>query len=255
METNSELMKGHWKRCQEDETICEVLVESSQKVISKLDEAGADLDDPKMEALFSQEDWQEILSDLPTQALYSQAAFDYLDSFSKIKSVEELEAALEKRPRDQESLLIFNCLNQWVEIFKINPSPFDVVDVLSEQWWLVNAWGLCARISSGVANSVILPGEKTGVESAERRNQNLTPKDRKKLGYKTDLIWRTLGSPSQDWAVAEAAPDWDPISNKYKFEGTFKLPRHMHDILSARTAEVGGPDRLRSEFVSGLIIG
>ncbi|KAF9190903.1 hypothetical protein BGZ51_008052 [Haplosporangium sp. Z 767] len=214
-----------------------------------------DLDDPSVEKLFSPQDWQEITSDLPTQAFYSDLAYNYLDSFSEIKSREELETSLERRPTDQESQLIFHCLNQWVELFKTDPSPFRVVSALGEAWWLNNVWGLCARAASGVPHSFILPGEKTGVESAERRNQNLAPMERRRIGYKTDLIWRTLDSPEQDWAVAEAAHDWDPTSNKYKFEGAFKLPRHMHDILCARTAEVGGPDWLRNEFVSGLIIG
>ncbi|KAG0259104.1 hypothetical protein BG011_002841 [Mortierella polycephala] len=214
-----------------------------------------DLDDPSVEKLFSPQDWQEITSDLPTQAFYNDLAYNYLDSFSAIKSKEELEASLERRPADQESQLIFHCLNQWVELFKTDPSPFIVVSALGEAWWLNNVWGLCARVASGVPHSFILPGEKTGVASAERRNQNLAPMERRKVGYRADLIWRTLDSPEQDWAVAEAACDWDPNSDKYKFEGAFKLPRHMHDILCARTAEVDGPDQLRNEFVSGLIIG
>ncbi|KAF9087002.1 hypothetical protein BGX27_003034, partial [Mortierella sp. AM989] len=123
-----------------------------------------------------------------------------------------------------------------------------VASRLGEGWWLQNAWGLCSKAATGVPDSFILPGEKTGLESIERRNINIKSTTiKRKSGYKTDRIWRTLGSPDQDWAVAEAATVWDPISDKYKFEGSFKLPRHMHDILSSRTFETN-TDLLRHDY-------
>ncbi|KAF9421947.1 hypothetical protein BGZ76_003912 [Entomortierella beljakovae] len=171
------------------------LAGSASETYSPIHSFMLDLDDPEIEKLFTPDDWNEIISDLPSQAQ------------------------------------------------------------LGEGWWLQNAWGLCSKAAIGVPNSFILPGEKTGLESVERRNLNTKPTTiRRKSGYKTDLIWRTLGSPDQDWAVAEAATVWDPVSNKYKFEGAFKLPRHMHDILTSRTYEAS-IDQLRNEYVSGLLIG
>ncbi|KAF8929463.1 hypothetical protein BGZ47_001028, partial [Haplosporangium gracile] len=43
--------------------------------------------------------------------------------------------------------------------------------------------------------------------------------------WTTDPSPFSVVAPERDWAVAEAAPDWDPISDKYKFESAFKLPR------------------------------
>lgn len=42
---------------------------------------------------------------------------------------------------------------------------------------------------------------------------------------------------------------------KYRNEGVFKLPRQLHDILVARTSEVGGVDSLRKEYICGLLTG
>ncbi|KAF9926293.1 hypothetical protein FBU30_004101 [Linnemannia zychae] len=75
------------------------------------------------------------------------------------------------------------------------------------------------------------------------------------MGARADLIWRTLIVPERNWAVVEAAPEWDPISDKYRSESAFKLPRQLHDILTARSSELGGPDQLRYAFVTGLIFG
>ncbi|KAF9407767.1 hypothetical protein BGZ76_005994, partial [Entomortierella beljakovae] len=135
-------------------------------------------------------------------------------------------------------------------LFNTGPSPFTMIGALGEHWWQQNAWGLCSQIACGTPNSYVLPGEKTGLESVERRNANNALTDGKKSGYMTDLIWGTNGPPDQDWAAVEAATVWDPLVDKYKYEGTFKLPRHMHDILSSRSFETS-VDVLRDECVSG----
>ncbi|KAF9408009.1 hypothetical protein BGZ76_005950 [Entomortierella beljakovae] len=41
-----------------------------------------DLDDQDTKKLFSLEDWDEITSELPTQAQYEEVAYDYLEKFS-----------------------------------------------------------------------------------------------------------------------------------------------------------------------------
>ncbi|KAF9970430.1 hypothetical protein BGZ65_011133, partial [Modicella reniformis] len=100
-----------------------------------------------------------------------------------------------------------------------------------------------------------------GVDSSSRRNHkdhfnNLTPSaGRKKVGDKADFVWRSMANPAKDWGAAEAALVWDEAAQKYIHESNFKLPRHLHDILTARTVEVGGADRLREVLVSGLILG
>ncbi|KAH7042521.1 hypothetical protein BKA57DRAFT_441382 [Linnemannia elongata] len=179
-----------------------------------------------------------------------------MDSFHDVKNIDDLEKALRKRPTDPECLIIYHCLDQWLDLYKaVNPSPFSIVNTLGEAWWINNAWGACMKLANGLPQAFILPGEKTGHDSAERKNKDVASVDRRRIGCKADLIWRTISAPERDWAVAEAAPDWDPIGKKYRYEGTFKLPRQLHDIISARSHEVGEKVRLRGEFVSGLIIG
>ncbi|KAF9926102.1 hypothetical protein FBU30_004279 [Linnemannia zychae] len=79
--------------------------------------------------------------------------------------------------------------------------------------------------------------------------------ERKRIGTRTDLVWRTLTVPETDWAIAEAAKVWCPQGNKYITESKFKLPRQLHDILIGRTMEIGGSHELRDVLISGLIIG
>ncbi|KAF8923259.1 hypothetical protein BGZ58_003187, partial [Dissophora ornata] len=225
------------------------------KTYSALHSFMIDLDDPSVEKLFSVDDWKEITADLPSQTPYSELADLYMDSFHDIKNVEDLEKALKKRPGDPESLIIYHCLDQWLDLYKtVNPSPFSIVNTLGEAWWINNAWGVTMRLANGLPHAFILPGVKAGLDSAERKNKSTTSADRRRIGDKPDLIWRTVSAPERDWAVAEAAPNWDPIGKKYRYEGTFKLPRQLHDILTARSHELGKKDHLRGEFVTGLMI-
>ncbi|KAF9158043.1 hypothetical protein BGX20_003582 [Mortierella sp. AD010] len=215
-----------------------------------------DIDDESVKKLFSVNDWKEITADLPSQTPYSEEADHYMDSFHDVKNVGDLEKALKERPDDPESLIVYHCLGQWPGLYMaVNPSPFSIVSTPGEAWRINNAWGVTMRLTNGLPHAFILPGEKSGLDSAERKNKNITPEDRRRIGDKADLIWRTVSSPEHDWAVAEAVPNWDPIGKKYRYEGTFKLPRQLHDILTARSDELGKKDHLRSEFVSGMIGG
>ncbi|OAQ22241.1 hypothetical protein K457DRAFT_26258 [Linnemannia elongata AG-77] len=87
-------------------------------------------------------------------------------------------------------------------------------------------------------------------------SRDTTPQlSRKKMGVRADLIWRSMLAPEKDWAIGEAARTWDELGQKFIHESTFKLPRQLHDVLMARSLEVGGPDRMRGVLVSGLVIG
>ncbi|KAF9425064.1 hypothetical protein BGZ76_003436, partial [Entomortierella beljakovae] len=215
-----------------------------------------DLNDPQTAKLFSEDDWDEIVSDLPSQAVYSEEAYSYMDKFSNIDSIVDLEKALNDRPTDPDSLIIYGCLDQWLDLFKTaDPSPFSIINSLGEAWWLQNAWGATRKLAKGVPYVFILPGEKACIDSMERRNGNITAADVKQVGPKADLIWRSMIAPEHDWGAAEAATNWDPSSLKYRYESTHKLPRELHDILVGRTHELGMAESLRSEYVSGLIFG
>ncbi|KAF9098172.1 hypothetical protein BGX27_000843 [Mortierella sp. AM989] len=215
-----------------------------------------DVNDPNTASLFSKVDWEEITADLPSQATYSEEVFSYLDSFSEVNTIGDLEKVLSDRPTDPDSRIVYECLLHWLDLFKItDPSPFSVIDALGEMWWLQNAWGATGKLTLGVPHAFILPGEKASIDSTERINGNLTSADVKRVGSKEDLIWRTLMALECDWGVAEAATEWDSMSMKYRYESTHKLPRVLHDILVGRTTEAGSVDALRSEYVSGLIFG
>ncbi|KAG0008094.1 hypothetical protein BGZ80_003856, partial [Entomortierella chlamydospora] len=71
-----------------------------------------DLSDPQTVKLFSEDDRDEIISDLPSQAVYSEEAYSYMDKFTNIDNVADLENALKDRPTDPDSLIIYECLYQ-----------------------------------------------------------------------------------------------------------------------------------------------
>ncbi|KAF9419691.1 hypothetical protein BGZ76_004220, partial [Entomortierella beljakovae] len=214
-----------------------------------------DLDDRKIEALFSKADWKEIISDLPPFQHYGDDADKYIDRCMDVDTKEKLKAVLETRQQDPECKIIHYCLDQWEELLFSESSPFPVAARLGEAWWKENAWGVCRRLTTAVKDAFIIMGEKAGHDSTERRNQDIDNADRKKTGVKVDFLWRTISSPDVDWSAGESATVWDPASMKYRNEGSFKLPRQLHDILVARTSEVGGVDSLRKEYVCGLLTG
>ncbi|KAF9083070.1 hypothetical protein BGX27_004269 [Mortierella sp. AM989] len=161
---------------------------------------------------------------------------EYLDSFDEIETTEELRKQLRERPDDIECELVHECLTDWkiIRILVAFPSV-----------------GICTNLTMGVPNCYMEPGEKTGIDSTMRRNrdrlENCVPNSsRKKMGIRGDLIWRKMTAPEKDWGIGEVARIWDKISNKYISESTFKLPRQLHDILIARTMEVGDAQALRN---------
>ncbi|KAF9178725.1 hypothetical protein BGZ51_007537 [Haplosporangium sp. Z 767] len=218
-----------------------------------------DLSDKITRQLFSKEDWIEICSNLPDVPPYPKEASDYLDKFDRVKTLKDLQDLLDRRPQHTESQLIHECLLNWLHLYETDdPSPFNVAGSLPENWWLKSAWGVCTNLAKGVPGCFVLPGEMTGHDSSARRNndrETTCGNERKRMGVRADLVWRSVVSPETDWAIAEAAKVWCPQGNKYISESKFKLPRQLHDVLIGRTTEVGGANELRNVLVSGLIIG
>ncbi|KAF9201258.1 hypothetical protein BGZ49_008480 [Haplosporangium sp. Z 27] len=222
-----------------------------------------DTSDLYTKSLFTADDWNEIISGIPLTPSYSPEASLYLDGFEGIKSTKDLRLALKIRPDHPEQEIIHSCLVNWLHIYELtSPSPFMISASLSESWWMTGLWGVTVLLCKGVEGSYIINGEKTGIDSASRRNfkehvRNIIPhKVTKKFGTKADLIWRCMKQTERrDWAIAEAALVWDDAGQKYIHESNFKLPRQLHDLLMARTIEVGNHDRIRSAIVSGLIFG
>jgi len=146
-------------------------------------------------------------------------------------------------------------------MYGMDPSPFVMESVLSEDWWMNNAWSGTRLLAKAVPGSYIITGEVTGIDSTSRRNNkerylNIAPQNnRKKMGVRADMIWRTMEAPVRDWMIGEAARQWDENAGKYVRESTFKVPRQLHDILSARSLEVGGAHRLRKVWITGMVFG
>ncbi|KAG0214571.1 hypothetical protein BGX31_001080 [Mortierella sp. GBA43] len=228
---------------------------ADQDTYSPLHSFMVDLNDPDHKKLFTDEDWSEIISDLPSQALYSKETQKYMEIFEDVKTLPDLSEALRQRPMDTESRIVHCCLQNWHDMYSMTPSPFSAIDSFGEAWWMQSAWGACAKLANGVDHSFILPGEKSNIDTANRINTASQPSERKRVGAKADLLWRTLIAPAKDWGAAEAAGEWDAIGQKYRYESTHKLPRQLHDMLAGRTHELGNTDLLRQEFVTGLIIG
>ncbi|KAI1297456.1 hypothetical protein EDD11_007116 [Mortierella claussenii] len=220
-----------------------------------------DLQDKYTESLFSPQDWTEIKSNLPVSVTYSTKAAEYLDTLEDIVQEQDIISALDSRPCDPEMAIVHRCAESWCDMYGMDPSPFVLESVLSEDWWVNNAWSGTRLLAKAVPGSYIITGEVTGIDSTSRRNNkeryvNIVPQNnRKKMGVRADMIWRTLEAPMRDWMIGEAARQWDENAGKYVRESTFKVPRQLHDILSARTLEVGGAHRLRNVWITGMVFG
>jgi hypothetical protein len=86
-----------------------------------------DLDDVKTKALFSEEDWKEIVSDLPPYEHYGKGAGEYLDKCMEVAIREDMRTILEKRQDDPECKIIYYCMDQWYVLLATSPS-----------YWLIN---------------------------------------------------------------------------------------------------------------------
>ncbi|KAF9369086.1 hypothetical protein BGX21_006171, partial [Mortierella sp. AD011] len=153
-----------------------------------------------------------------------------------------------------------DCEKYQLDIYSDDPSPFMIADRLSESWWQNEAWGVTRKLTKGIPNCKMLPGDVAGVESKKRQNRVLhndetNKKGRARIGKKGDIFWRSFDEPTKDWAVIEAAKTWNIYGPKYIIESTSKLPRQLHDILLHRTQEVGSPNNMRTSMVAGLVIG
>ncbi|KAF9376388.1 hypothetical protein BGX21_003499 [Mortierella sp. AD011] len=206
-----------------------------------------DLNDKYTESLFSLQDWTEIKSNLPSSATYSKEVADYIDTLEDIVHEQDIIGVLNDRPHDPEKAIVHRCAESWCDLCSMDPSPFVLESILSEDWWMNNAWSGARLLTKAVPGSYIITGEATGIDSTSRRNNKerhvdvIPHNNRKKMGVRADMIWRTMDTPIKDWMIVEAARQWDENAGKYIQESTFKVPRQLHDILSARSLEVGGP--------------
>ncbi|KAL0086102.1 hypothetical protein F4703DRAFT_1853909 [Phycomyces blakesleeanus] len=220
-----------------------------------------DMNDPWIKDKFLASDWAEISRDPPAYPPIPEAGVAYLSSFDHVRTVRELETALQTRPIDSESQLVHQCLVDWLYIFRCkSPSPFAIAQQLPEHWWQERAWGIVGRLALDVECCFILPGDVAGIDSDARRNRarytgNIQPISRKRMGVRGDLFWRSFEEPQKDWAVVETLKKWSTFSTKYILESSIKLPRQLHDILVHRTKEVGRVDLMRGTFVPGLMMG
>ncbi|KAF9080094.1 hypothetical protein BGX23_002651 [Mortierella sp. AD031] len=180
-----------------------------------------DLQDKYTKSLFSPQDWVEINSNLPASAAYSTEAAEYLDALEDIVQEQDIISVLDSRPRDPDKAIVHRCAESWCDLFGMDPSPFVLESVLSEDWWMNNAWSGARLLAKAVPGSYIITGEATGIDSTSRRNNkeryiNIAPQNnRKKMGVRADMIWRTLEAPVRDWMIGEAARQWDENAGKY----------------------------------------
>jgi len=186
------------------------------------------LDDAKTKALLSEEDWKEIISDLPPSTLWILRHRSWRVSGQVYRSCQydghekDLGEAT-GWPSMQAHILLYGsivgsrgflsslyCWLTWTpnnlvdftynqnreELFNSESSPFPVASQLDETWWKDNAWSIRRRLATRVKDAFTLMGEKTGHDSSDRRNQDIATDGRKKIGVKTDFLWRTTSLAS-----------------------------------------------------------
>ncbi|KAG0265239.1 hypothetical protein BGZ95_003389 [Linnemannia exigua] len=212
-----------------------------------------DLQDKYTESLFSPQDWTEIKSNLPPSATYSTETAAYLDTLEDIIQEQDIISVLDSRPCHPEKAIVRRCVESWCDLYRMDPSPFALESVLSEDWWMNNAWHGTRLLANAVPGSYIITGEVTGVDSTSRRNNkerhvNIAPQNnRKRMGVRADMIWRTVEAPVRDWMIGEAARQWDENAGKYVRESTFKVETlHLIDEYNRAKQEERKEKRARS---------
>ncbi|KAG0041311.1 hypothetical protein BGZ83_002010 [Gryganskiella cystojenkinii] len=217
-----------------------------------------DCDDHWLQEHFTSQEWAEICAEWPEVSVSVELS-TYIESFGDVQTISQLEKLLSVRPEGLEERLVYQCLLDWCNIYADDPSPFLMVASLSESYWQNGAWGITRQLAMGCRNCKMLPGDVAGLESKERKNRVQINKGlghlRASVGVKGDLFWRSFDEPKRDWAVAEAAKEWNIQKDKYMIESSRKLPRQLHDILIHRTRELGDIEKLRTAAVPGLVLG
>ncbi|KAF9079337.1 hypothetical protein BGX23_004351, partial [Mortierella sp. AD031] len=122
-------------------------------------------------------------------------------------------------------------------LYKMNPTLFGNKEI-TETFWTREAWPLIKKLLDDVDGLTLIDGEKSGVESARRKNEGRAvgsegSASRKQLGRKLDLVVRDTFD-NKDWFFVESDRVWDKYAIKQLKEMEFVLFKELHLIAMHR---------------------
>ncbi|KAF9349671.1 hypothetical protein BGX34_001668 [Mortierella sp. NVP85] len=202
-----------------------------------------DFDSPFTKSLFNSQDWAELMKfnsfSLPilpnTTNEYILSLGDALEKSNDVASI-----ALPKVDTEACEIVRMTFMI-WARLYRKKAFLAD----LSESYWARKAWPLLYDLIEEIPEIFGLDGEKSGIESSRRKNQNRASTqdnnnksglERKRTGRKLDLIARDV-LHRKDWFIVERMNGWDPHSSKYIRECFVDLFRETHTIATHRLQE------------------
>ncbi|KAF9898348.1 hypothetical protein BX616_004153 [Lobosporangium transversale] len=206
-----------------------------------------DFDCPVTKDLFTRQEWTEIssrnrfnLPELPPSTL------EYLLRLSQAAIAKQPVIQIPMPTEDRGSCeLILDTFRTWCRLYNKAPSPFLIQD-LSEAFWGRKAWPLLMELLDDQDNLFVIDGEKSGLESAIRKNQGRhlhldTSASRKPTGRKMDLVIRDV-LDKRDWMIVERMKTWDIHSSKFLKESGWDLFRETYTIMKHRLQDTRNRD-------------
>ncbi|KAG0230381.1 hypothetical protein BGW41_002540 [Actinomortierella wolfii] len=207
--------------------------------------------DPFTRNLFTSEEWSEIsktncgpLPELPDSLM------NYLETFNK-NNIEDLHRAADAK-------LPINGSYQHDIHWALRRIRIAVETWQKESFYRNDVFGIINSLLRDVQDLVVVHGELTSDDTAERRNGDRTlPVDgileRKKMGARCDGLVQIQGDPPLNIAVLEAAKEFDTTGSKFLFD-TQKVIRTLHDMLRNRLAGLHVRTRRHELTLVGYIV-
>ncbi|KAK3844408.1 MAG: hypothetical protein J3R72DRAFT_438838 [Linnemannia gamsii] len=195
--------------------------------------------------LFSEDEWLEICTTnwkaLPDP---SKSILNYLDTFNK-GTLEELHAAADAHlpitgPYQHKNHWVFRWIRitveTWLGLYCQDPAPLKSRQ--QESFYRNDVFGMINSLLRDVEDLVVVHGELTSDDTAERRNgSRALPTDgaleRKRMGCRCDGLVQVQGQPPLNIGVLEASKEFDNTGTKFLFD-TLKVARELHDMLRNR---------------------
>ncbi|KAF9961176.1 hypothetical protein BGZ65_011104 [Modicella reniformis] len=222
-------------------------------------------DDKYTQDLFTSDEWSEIMTTnwnpLPT---LSSRVMSYLNSFNKNKIDDLHEAADASLPingrYNHEEHWVYRwirmTIDNWIGLYCQRSEPLKANQ--SESFWRYDVFGMTNSLLRDVPDLVVVHGEVTSEDTAQRRNRDRTlPTDgalaRKKTGYRCDGLVQVQGHRSLNIGVLEAAKVFDNTGSKFLMD-IRKVTRELHDMLRNRLRDLLVHTRARELILVGYVV-
>nr|CAG8653771.1 11414_t:CDS:2 [Entrophospora candida] len=194
-----------------------------------------DIDDDLIINHFTNEELKELESvnipdipDIPEEIITCLEKFLNKTNSDEIRSTLK-EIGFETRNHD----IDYICLAIHACVREIESGKLKIENL--EAWYDCHLWEVIIDQAFGNVKTLnIVRGESTSISTAVRKNFDRQLGSRRKMGYRTDWILRSIGKGEKnEFAAGEAGKFWsDKKGTKYIKENSLKLPKNLKDMLT-----------------------